>query len=211
MDYFMKLNLPKNPLIDADEVTATLVQGGYNLVYPKAVLTEEILDIFSDLKLTPSFVTLFGRGDKTSTLNDRFLHTDLQLQQNLTWKKMLFGINWEIGDTENIFTWWNTDQVKACWPDEDKAQAHELPLKYKLLNGIHYEQRHKAGIPENAVKLAETIISQESGPMLVRTDVAHATYYTSSNTRVGVSVRFKESDFDQWSDVVSHLTSIKVT
>jgi hypothetical protein len=209
MDYFMKLNLPKNPLIDADQITATLVNGGYNLVEPRAVLTEEILDAFSDAKLVPKFVTLFGRGDKVSTLADRFIHTDVGLQSDLTWKKMLFGINWEIGDTENLFSWWNTDNVEAFWPDKDKTAAADLPFKYKLLNGIHYEKRYNVGIPANAVKLDEVMISQPTGPVLVRTDVAHATYYTSSITRVGVSVRFDESKFSEWSDVVSHLTPIK--
>lgn len=211
MSYFMKLNLPKNPLINADHIAATLINGGYNLVEPQAVLTEEILDRFSDLKLVPKFVTLFGRGDKTSTLADRFVHTDVQLQKDLTWKKMLFGINWEIGDTENNFSWWNTDQVEEFWPNKDKTAAVDLPFKYKLLNGIHYEQRYKVGIPENAFKLDEVMISEQTGPVLVRTNIAHATYYKSSITRVGVSVRFDESNFDQWEDVVSYLAPIKAT
>ena len=56
----MKLNLPKNPLVDPVAVSETLISGSYNLVKPRDVLNDEIMDIFSDLKLKPTFVSLFG-------------------------------------------------------------------------------------------------------------------------------------------------------
>lgn len=201
----MKLNLPKDPLVDAQTVASTMITGGYNLVKPREVLTDEVMDIFSDLKLKPKFVTLFGFCNKTSTIDTRLIHTDLQQQPDLTWKKLLFGINWEIGDAENILSWWDMDAVKACYP------GPIMPSKYKTLNGIHYVDRFNLGIPEGAVKLDETTLTFDTGPTLVRTDVAHMAVYKSKRlNRVGVSVRFDESQFDEWSDVVDYLNPVKL-
>jgi hypothetical protein len=208
----MKLNLPKNPLVDPVAVSSRLITngrlaaGGYDLVEPGEVLTDEIMDIFSDLKLKPKFVTLFGSGAnrRTSTVNDRMIHTDIQQLPDLTWKKMLFGINWEIGDAENIFSWYDMSKLPEVYP------GVVVPSKFRTLGGIHYIRRFNPGIPEGAVTLDQTTLTFGSGPTLVRTNVAHLTVYKSKLLpRVGVSVRFDESDFDTWEDVTAFMGAIK--
>ena len=209
MTYFMKLNLPKNPLVDPVAVSSTLIDGGYNLVNPRDVLNDEIMDIFSDLKLKPKFVSLFGSrmNRRASNIDSRMIHTDIQLQQDLTWKKLLFGINWEIGDAENIFSWWDMNNLTEIYPSPDNP---ELSSKHKLLSGIHYGQRFKTGIPDNAIKLDETMMNFDTGPTLVRTNIPHITLYKSRfMNRVGVSVRFDESDFGTWEDVTAFMEKIK--
>lgn len=207
MSYYKKLNLPKNPLVDPVAVSATLVNGSYNLVKPRDVLNDEIMDIFSDLKLKPTFVSLFGSviNRKTSSLETRMIHTDIQQQPNLTWKKLLFGINWEIGDAENIFSWYDMSKLQEIWP------GVVAPTKYQTLSGIHYVKRFNNGIPEGAVKLDETTLTYDGGPTLVRTNVPHITLYKSKLLpRVGVSVRFDESEFDTWEDVTAFMEKSKI-
>jgi len=203
----MKLNLPKNPLVDPVAVSTRLIAngrggGGYDLVKPRDVLTDEIMDIFSDLKLKPTFVSLFGACNRTSSLSNRMIHTDIQQQSDLTWKKMLFGINWEIGDAENIFSWYDMSKLTECYPEV------LVTSKFKTLSGIHYGKRFNLGIPDDAVKLDDTLITFDTGPTLVRTNVAHMTVYKSKQLlRVGVSVRFDESDFDTWEDVTAFMSN----
>jgi hypothetical protein len=200
----MKLNLPKNPLVDPVAVSTRLIDGSYDLVPPREVLTDEIMDIFSDLKLKPQFVSLFGSRNRTSTIDTRMIHTDLQQQPDLRWKKLLFGINWEIGDAENIFSWYDMSKLPEIYP------GVVVPSKFKTLSGIHYVHRFNNGVPEGAVKLDETTLTYDTGPTLVRTNVAHMTLYKSKLLpRVGVSVRFDESDFDTWEDVTAFMSKIK--
>ena len=198
MSYYLKLDLPKNPLrYTAEQESQRQITGGYNLVRPEEILSDELMDCFSAMKVTPRFVTLFGRNDQTSALEDRLIHTDLSMNPDGSWRKCLFGINWELEGSHNVFSWYNMDRVKAIWPTEELSKNS----KYKLLNGIHYVTRGNMGIPDDAVKLDETVID---GPTLVRTDVPHLTLYESTTyKRLGISVRFDETAFKDWTDVVA--------
>ena len=205
MSFLMKLNLPKNPLVDPLAVSSTFITGGYNIVKPHKVLTDEVMDIFSDLKLKPKFVSLFGGlMRRSSSADTRMIHTDLYQLPDLTWKKILFGINWEIGDAENIFRWYDMTGIKEIWP------LVVVPEKYQTLSGIHYIDKFKSGIPEGAILLDEVVMTYDGGPTLVRTNAPHMTIYKSTLLpRVGVSVRFDESDFDTWEDVTAFMQQIK--
>lgn len=205
MSYYLKLNLPANPLrYSAELESQRTITGGYNLVKPAEILSDEILAIFDAMNLKPRFVSLFGRNDKNSSLADRLIHTDLAMTADGTWRKMLFGINWEIEDSHNEFSWWDMSKIKEAWPDEELSEHS----KYKLLNGIHYIARGHMGVPEEAVQLDATIIDC---PTLVRTDTPHLTIYKSpTHKRLGISVRFDESNFNTWDDVVKHLDSYRI-
>ena len=53
-------------------------------------------------------------------------------------------------------------------------------------------------------------MTYDGGPTLVRTNAPHMTIYKSTLLpRVGVSVRFDESDFDTWEDVTAFMQQIK--
>lgn len=196
--YYKKLALPVNPVRQDINLTEMNITGGYNLRLPKDVLNDEILSIFSQMNLRPVFVSLFGRNDSTSELDNRMIHTDIKLVGSnkfdaACWKKLLFGINWELEHSYNVFSWWDMSALPECYPAEDIAK------KYDILNGIHYVKRGNLGIPEGAIKLQETIID---GPTLVRTDVPHMTLYNNPvGKRVGISVRFDESNFTDWNSV----------
>jgi hypothetical protein len=204
MSYFKKLNLPLNPLRDTASVIKTHLTGGYNIVMPQAVLTDEIINIFRNLGLRPKMVVLFGRNDSDSSTDDRLIHTDLMEDATCErgWRKLVAGVNWEIEGSINDFYWYDMSAVKECYPNDPYT-----PPKYQHLNGIHYVERLKMGIPEQAVLLDHTVIDS---PTLVRTDIPHATLYKNKNTtRVGISVRFYEEDFDHsWDGAVEKFNSV---
>lgn len=204
MSYFKKLNLPSNPLKNSKAVTEIQILGGYSIVLPDRVLTTEIIDIFKGLGLCPKMVVLFGRGDGDSTENDRLIHTDIAVDKTheLGWRKIAAGVNWEIEGSVNNFYWYDMSAVKECYPSEP-----HISEKYKYLNGIHYVERLKMGIPEQAVLLDHTVMD---GPTLVRTDIPHTTLYKNSTVnRVGVSVRFHEEDFGcSWAGAVEKFNGV---
>jgi hypothetical protein len=204
MTHYLKLNLPRNPLrFSAEQESQRQITGGYNLVRPEEILSDEILGLFEQMKLTPKYVTLFGRNDIHSSLKDRLIHTDLTMNADGTWRKCLFGINWELEGATNLFQWYDMTAVKEAWPNEQLSEHS----KYKLLNGIHYVTRGGMGVPDGAVKLEETYID---GPTLVRTDVGHLTLYTSKiYKRLGISVRFDETPFQSWQDVYQHMEAYR--
>jgi len=205
MTYFKKLNLPSNPLKDSKEVSQRIITMGYNIVLPEEVLTSEILDCFKNIGLRPKMVVLFGRGDNTSTPKDRMIHSDVAFNNKVpgNWQRLVAGVNWEIEGSHNDFYWYDMTGVKECWPDEPLASTS----KFNYLNGIHFGQRYKLGIPETAKLLDQTTID---GPTLVRTDIAHATLFNNpTTTRVGVSVRFHEEDFDHsWDTALEKFESL---
>ena len=205
MSYFKKLNLPANPLKNSKEISQRTINGGYNLALPGDVLTTEILDIFKGLELRPKMVVLFGRGDNTSSPKDRMIHSDVALDKTVPgqWRRLVAGINWEIEGSFNEFYWYDMSGIKECWPDEEA----KVMIKFNYLNGIHYGERFKMGIPDTAKILDKTTID---GPTLVRTNIPHSTLYNNTTTaRVGVSVRFFEEDFNHsWDNALEKFSSI---
>jgi hypothetical protein len=199
MLYHKKLNLPANPLKDSKSVTQLTITAGYNIALPEKVLTDEVIDIFKSAGLRPKMVVLFGRGDGNSAPSNRLIHTDVAFDQTVPgkWRKLVAGVNWEIEGSVNDFYWYDMTGIKECWPDEELG----IGSKFNYLNGIHFIERLKMGIPESAKLLDQTSID---GPTLVRTDIPHTTLYKNTTTnRVGVSVRFHEEDFNHsWEDAL---------
>lgn len=213
MTYYKKLNLPLNPVKNPELLINN--RSGYHLVRPEQVLTDEIMDIFSKHNLIPSFVVLFfGEPDGSdSDLAKRIIHADLQLKNNVdpenkhnkdSWKHLIFGINWELFSTTNLFSWWDMTAHEEYWPVEEN-----LPKQYDYLNGVHYCERLGMGVPEGSIKIAETVID---GPTMVRTNVPHMTLYKghTGTQRVGVSVRFDETSFTSWEDALEFTSKLHI-
>ena len=196
MDYFKKVKLPVTPPIK-DKRVFNEVSFGYEVYDAKDVLTDEILETFTDLELEPTIVVIFSDNDESKGEKDRLIHTDI-FKTNSGWKIMKFGINWELGDSTTLFSWWNMKTLKEVYPDDTKV----LPSKFYKLSGIHYINRRQLGIPAEADKLAETYIE---GPTLVRTDIPHMTVYSGTEIRRGMSVRFNETSISSWDDIVEKL------
>ena len=205
MQNYRYLNLPANPLRDRDgflkHLDANPVLGGYN-IYNKQTLSDEVLEEFSKLNLNVKFIAVFSRNDNSSTLKDRLIHADCALSEDRkSWEKLYAGVNWEIHENENEFSWWDMSAVKECWPEQIPSPVK----KYDSLNGIHYGARLKMGIPEGAVLLEKAVVS---GPTLVRTDLPHLVMYKSGPfKRVSISVRF-DPDFESWEKAVEIFSPI---
>jgi hypothetical protein len=197
MENYKYLNLPANPLKDKEgfikHLAANPVVGGYN-IYDDRVLSEEVIDAFSQIGLKVKFVAVFSRNDSQSKIPDRLIHADCTLAEDgKTWKKVYAGVNWELHENENEFSWWDMSAIKECWP------AEILPKKYDSLNGIHYGKRGQLGLDPKAVCLEKAIVS---GPTLVRTDIPHMVLYQSGPAkRASISVRF-DPDFNSWEEAV---------
>lgn len=204
MSYFKKLNLPNNPLKNSKEISQRNITGGYNIVLPD-VLTDEVLDTFNGLGLRPKMVVLFGKNVKEVKPEDRMIHSDVALDKTIEqqWRKLVAGVNWEIEGSYNDFFWYDMAGIKECWPNEVLSSGS----KFIYLNGIHYGERFKMGIPNNIKILDKATID---GPTLVRTDIPHSTLYNNpTTTRVGVSVRFFEEDFNHsWANALEKFSSI---
>jgi hypothetical protein len=196
MDYFKKVKLPVTPPLK-DKRVFTEVSFGYEVYDAKDVLTDEILETFKDLELEPTIVVIFSDNDESKGEKDRLIHTDI-FKTKSGWKIMKFGINWELGDSTTLFSWWDMKTLQEVYPDDTKL----FPFKFYKLSGIHYVNRRQLGIPEEAEKLAETYIE---GPTLVRTDIPHMTVYSGSGIRRGMSIRFNETNISSWDDVVEKL------
>lgn len=246
MQHYLKLNLPKDPLRYgfATESNRIIVHGYDIILEPEKILSDEILSKFNRMQLIPKAVVIFGHNIYVLKDRHKLIHTDIQFVDG-EWKKLLFGINWEIEGSICKFTWWNMDKFDAVMPalpntwgngffgsvnrkdawvgrnqtvkdyqprpievnEEIIESAVDSNLdeatKFKTLHGIHYVRRGHFGIPDGAIKLDETVID---GATLVRTDVPHMTAYDSQlHRRISVSVRFDESQFDSWNQVVEQL------
>lgn len=207
MSHYLKLNLPANPLkVDLSEISEQEIHGGYNLMRPEKVIKDEILDTLAQLKLRPTYVALFGRNDLDSSLEDRLIHTDVRLGADGFWRKIIFGLNWEIENSSNEFSWWDMTGLTEIYPFEEQPQGFS---KYKILNGIHFIDRAKFGVPAEAKQLESTMID---GATLVRTDVPHMTLYKSNTyKRLGISIRFDESDLSSWDDVLERFRPLALS
>ena len=196
MTYFLKLNFPKNPIKDilAPEIQSPILHA-FRPISPRDHLTDEVYDKFNEIGLIPQYVFLFGSNRRRSTLTNRMIHTDLHIGKTGEWEKFIFGINWEINGSHNEFYWWDTSSAKEVWPSKNTPKVS--------LNGIHYGHRMKLGVPEGVKKLDQTVID---GPTLIRTNVAHSTEYHNENqNRLGITVRFDESNFNNWEEVLEKL------
>lgn len=196
MQNYRYLNLPADPLKDRDafikHLEANPILGGYN-IYDSKILNDETILAFKNIGLEVGMIAVFGRNDNSCTLEDRLIHADVALTPDGIYKKLNVGVNWELHENENEFSWWDMSAVKECWPENVAIK------KYQLLNGIHYGKRLQMGIPEGAVCLETGIVS---GPTLVRTDLPHLVMYKSGPAkRVSISVRFKP-DFETWEKAV---------
>ena len=188
MSYFKKLNLPMNPCIDSKAISNLHIIPPFKIMEPEEILTSEVLTIFNEIGIRPKMVVLHGKNDQASRPGGGLIHTDLTFDPVLSsgWRKIIAGVNWEIEGSHCDFFWYDMTSIKECWPEETAPS--------KVFNGIHYGERRQIGIPETAKILDQTTIY---GPTLVRTEIPHTTLYNNpTTTRIGLSVRFFEEDYN---------------
>lgn len=199
---FYRLSLPDNPLINVEKfVEHRKKQTGYSFHFkPEEVLTNEFLNAFKSVGVTPGYIVVFSNSYSGTTEN-RWVHTDVVSEQDprtltdlksVRWKFCNCGINFEIFDNENIFNWYKPFRsIRPLLPDIKET----TPLHTAWLSGIHYHDvRNIGGVPKEFKLIESTPIRNQ--PVLLRTDVAHSTTFnmpSNSSHRMAVSIRFYEN------------------
>lgn len=190
---YKKLDLPKILRSDSD-IAYTPISPPYEILEPDQILTEDIVELFRSIGLSAKYVVLFSNNNSRVSLDHRVIHTDVTLGPDGKWKKIIAGLNFELDEeSTNEFIWLDMSAYREVLPDV------LIDRKFQLLNGIHYIERSARGIPAALLAVNSTIIDKT--PTLVRTDVPHITKYDSYYPRVGVSIRFDETNVSSWDDI----------
>jgi len=194
---YKELNLPK-PIVDdhalEEIVRAKSIDGSYNTIVtePQQYLSQDILDAFGSVGVTPQFMVIFG--DATKSQFKTFLHSDITYQNN-TWTKMPFGINWDLNSNNTSFNWWNVHGSPEIFPEPRDADFP--PVVY----GIHHKYRRNRETSDFTLIQSYTIKPLKA--TLVRTDIPHQICYnTNDKPRLCISVRFSVTDIASWTHAV---------
>jgi hypothetical protein len=170
----------------------------YGFFEPNAVLSDELLAVFDQLKIKARSVVVFGHKPNTiPTKERRLIHTDVMNKTGTEWNKIVCGINWELYEhTITDFHWWDMSALPEVWPT-----PLTTPQAYHGLNSIHYGHRLKFGMDPSGILLDTTVITHNT-PTLVRTNVPHQTAFnTRGEPRLSLSVRFHET-WDTWEEAL---------
>jgi hypothetical protein len=204
MQNFRILNLIDDPLKDkASLITKYKSESVFYQMESPSILKDEIIDLFKTANIDIDSVVVF----KTYASNlggdgNRIIHSDIKWNELTdSWESITCGINWELTDVRGQFKWWNMDALIAVYPESGKY----LTDQYAQLNGIHYENRRRVGVPKKAILIEETDTSR---PLLVRTDIPHSVTYPGAG-RMSISVRFS-NNLLKWEDAIARLSSFIV-
>jgi hypothetical protein len=192
------LKLPINPIRDSFDLDPLISGIGLHQQLqfsPKEMLKDEVLQIFESHNLKAQRVVSFILSSPR-LLSNALMHTDVEPIPDLQWRKVIYGVNWELNDIPSYLSWYTTTRTPA-YPPDDK---HPLTSFYPY--GIHYGHRFKLGyFPEqdNVIERVNTNI----GPLLIRTDIPHTAEVEESQSkfRVAISVRF-ENIVHSWDEAV---------
>ena len=188
MNNFLYLNLPNDPLKNKISIVKAhryrkFRDTIYNILSPE-VLSDHVVQLLSQSGLDLDYVAIFKTYGWPGTDTRRIIHTDITW--NGEWKKVSFGINWEIGSESNSrFQWWEFDSTTPEIYPPAENQKSEILAK---LSGIHHGARWEKGIPL-AGKLIEEVSTKF--PLLARTDIPHRVLYTGFE-RLSMSIRFRQ-------------------
>ena len=193
-NFYQTLSLPSNPLLPSaiETLRNNKIKGReqgdpyYQIAYYNCneVLTEETLNVFDTLGVTPFYVVHFG--SLNNHITQTYLHTDLFWTED-RYQTVPFGINWNLTSGTTTFRWYDAGDIPEAWP----------PHKMADFQGIHYGQRYSKSI-EGCEELGSLSIEQNTA-YLLKTDIPHRVTYTCDEPlRYGVSVRFKLEDIPTW-------------
>ena len=197
MENCLKLNFTTNlhkPTLDLDRMR--ILKDGFTSYTPEYILADEAMNQFQSMGLEPTLVLAFKSKQEIKRT-----HLDIGMDSSGNWRKYLFGINWEVDGSLNEFLWIKLDDsVQGWYPQPGGLWEHNQ--EYKTFNSLFFgETRNSPGIPEKSTIIERCKV--DAIPLLVRTNIPHYTVMTDGpKQRLGFSVRFDESKFKDWDDVV---------
>jgi len=195
------LKLPNNPIKDSININEMISSTDKDESNPHRrglqfncndILKPEIIQIFESYNIVAQRIVLFTLPSPRK-LSNALLHADLEPIDNLQWKKVIYGVNWELNNIQSHFSWYETTR-EPTYPPSHPGNVYP--------NGIHYGSRFKFGIYTEQDKLVEKV-NTNIGPLLVRTDIPHAVEVeeSTSKIRVALSIRF-ENTVDSWDEAL---------
>jgi len=225
--YYASVNIPdpRSLFIDYDQIISVRAPPYY--IYDDSVLSNLAVDFFKSHHLRPKFIVVFNSPHKdlqaSSTLANRIVHKDITLDEHGQWKPLRCGLNWEANpSTQCEWHWYDMSVLPEVYPPSIPND-----FIFRQLSGIHYGAYQQKGIPPDAILLEKIKIT---GPTLVRVDVPHGLIYHTppkkqsysfakkTNTlrvdpwaqgrRVGVSIRFDETNWNNWEKCLHAFRSI---
>lgn len=195
--YHRKLRFPRKFLKENLSPKLFDFSGAYDLFPFTTVLDDELLKFLENFPLEPDFVAVFNNKNQHGPIENRMIHSDIFFDRNKKWSDILFGVHYELEDTESQFHWWDMKDAEKVFPDS--SNDNNRHPRFKRLNGIHYGSRGHLGKLHDSeiIETAEII-----GPTLVRTDIPHCvTYQNPNRTRLAFSLRFR-SDLKNWDEIL---------
>ena len=181
MKYFVKLDLPDQPLVKNFERPTNIAVIGAPTYISISLdfVKKEIINIFKEINLEVSGAILFRKRPSATSP----IHKDLVLEDN-KWKMCSYGVNWNLDGTHSIMEWYDTNE-KEIWPG--------IPF-YKsafILCGINYGLMGSTNTNSDKFKLLSSL--NLTTPTLVRTDIPHRVKNLDVIDRWCVSLRFKQN------------------
>jgi hypothetical protein len=200
MELFKLLHFPQNPiklhLIDelGERKKNSPVPPETPIIYRTTheeidyFLHEDLLVTLNNLNIKP--LMFYNFGSINNQLTTTALHRDVIYEDNI-WKSMPMGINWDLTPGTTSFRWYDPLSCPEVMPPVLKDLDHTSPF------GIHYIKRYNKDFSQ--MKEVGYLDVQRNTPYLVRTDVVHQITYTcDTDTRMGISLRFKIDDIPTW-------------
>ena len=196
------LNLPTQPLRDENRFVNENIMG-YSTYDAVDILSDEVLDIFNRINLTPTFCAVFSKNnfnvDKDGT--NSVIHSDITRAGITDWKPVVCGVNWELNNNENKFYWVDVGNLTTHYPLVNSEPYIQKQQHFDRLAGTSYgPQRRMTGFINGTTIIEEVELTQ---PTLVRTDIPHLVTYNSPNKiRFSLSVRFEET-WTTWDEAIT--------
>ena len=109
--YYRKISLPRNPFHCSNSIADSIEsfkhesffkphdKGQYYSVLPISRLSNELIDIFKKINLTPKIIFLFSDSSMPyyADTKRRRIHSDIEYNEiRESWDNINFGVNWEI-------------------------------------------------------------------------------------------------------------------
>lgn len=222
--HYLNLDLPKNPsnlssqeILNKFQNKPTFESDYYEIFDPLDILSTQLLSKFDEIKLNPKNVVVFNTRPN-STIDSRCIHSDITYNhESKCWENIIFAIHYELENSTNKFYWWDMGSDEKIYPPDKLLYPMDSKILYPYkqsslikLNGIHYGHRLKIGHSENNKIINEHLVCPYF-PTLIRTDVPHSTAVQSTDSvRLGISIRFDESKFKSWNEVLTFFDPYKI-
>jgi hypothetical protein len=170
----------------------------------RTFLRKEMISLFEEMKIFPESLLAFGHINDTNFEALQIVHSDV-IYNDSRWKRVPFAFNWELEDVNSSYTWWDTQDLKECFPEEIVNQT----VAY-YGGAVHYGKRTTIGdtvnltskemkdIKSRMIKL-ETYNLKKLKPVLINTIVPHSVFYkTDAEHRTLISLRFSLDQIPSW-------------